>query len=87
MSENFETEYVPGAAAFPRDEKAPPAPGEFVLSEGEVIGFCGYLTAELPELHGIHPQRVLDAWSGYKRARTDGFAGVFAEQHENGDGR
>lgn len=54
------------------------------IDEAEVIGFCGYLTAELPQLHGIHPQRVLDAWERYKAARASGFTGLFIDQ--NGEG-
>lgn len=74
--------------AFPRDLacQQPPVLVPKTIDEAEVIGFCGFLTAELPELHKIHPQRVLDAWERYKAARAEGFAGVFADEHESGDG-
>lgn len=28
-------------------------------------GFCGFLTADLPELHGVHPGRVADSWARF----------------------
>jgi hypothetical protein len=51
----------------------PPAPDAFVLDEASVIGFCGYVTADIPELHGVHPQRIFAAWERFKGACRSGF--------------
>jgi hypothetical protein len=47
------------------------------------LGFCGYLTADVPELHGIHPQRLADAWKRYTARVADGSILGFAQ---NGEG-
>ena len=59
--------------------------------EEVVLGFCGFLTADIPELHGVHPQKIADSWERFKGQVADGFTGLdfgdAVEQHENGDGR
>jgi hypothetical protein len=65
---------------------APTPPDSPVVDEAIVIGFCGYLTADIPELHGIHPQKLADSWERFKARVAEGFDGLQFE-HENGDGR
>lgn len=44
-------------------------------SDAMVLGFCGYLTASIPELHGVHPQKLADSWERFKTCahELDGF--------------
>jgi hypothetical protein len=66
---------------FPQDPACPAPPA---IDESLVYGFCGYLTADIPELHGIHPQKLADAWNRFKACVADGFHGVFFDP--NGEG-
>jgi hypothetical protein len=62
---------------------------ETAYFENFILGFCGFLTADIPELHGIHPQAIADSWERYKARIADGFEGLHfdePEHHENGDG-
>lgn len=43
----------------------PPSTGQY--TEGDVITFLGYLSADLPELHNVEMQRFHDAWDEYLR--------------------
>jgi hypothetical protein len=70
-----------GAPVFPRDPACPAPPA---IDEALVYGFCGYLTADIPELHGIHPQKLADSWARFKACVADGFHGVFFDP--NGEG-
>jgi hypothetical protein len=36
------------------------------MMDTAVLTFLGYLTADIPELHGVHPQRLADAWERFK---------------------
>lgn len=35
-------------------------------SEEFVVMFCGYLAADLPELHSLHPGKILASWNRFK---------------------
>lgn len=50
-------------------------------SEAHILGFCGFLTADIPELHNVHPQRLADSWERFK-AR----AGELSGFDQNGEG-
>lgn len=52
---------------------APPEPS---IREEVVTGFCGFLTADLPQLHGVHPNAVLTSWKRFKLLVESGWRGL-----------
>lgn len=42
------------------------------FSNERVVEFLGYLTGALPELHKVHPHRLLLAWNDFKWTCGDG---------------
>lgn len=36
------------------------------IEESTVLMFCGWLAADLPELHAVHPQVIADSWEHFK---------------------
>jgi hypothetical protein len=65
---------------FPRDPRCPEQPRR--TTEELALGFCGFLTVDIPELHGMHPQRLADAWERFK-VRAEELGQFFAP---NGEG-